>query len=92
MAAVTDFARIAMEEFMERNARLERVKQMMHHATHPTLADHPGAEGSLGSSCYCNGSKKDGECDHSEASRGTRSILPTMRNGTFRRYVLQKRP
>lgn len=42
MAVVTDFARIAMEEFMERNARLERVKQMMHHATHPTLADHPG--------------------------------------------------
>lgn len=42
MAAVTDFARVAMEEFVERNARLEWVRHMKLHATHPTLADHLG--------------------------------------------------
>lgn len=42
MALVTDFARVAMEEFVERNARLEWLREMKLHATHPMLADHPG--------------------------------------------------
>ena len=42
MAAAAEFACVAMEEFVERNARIEWVEQMKLHATHPALADHPG--------------------------------------------------